>query len=105
MAQRDASSKRQAPDLDEQVRTYETVRPTYELFTRKLKDLLDTLVEAAGIQIHVIEARSKEPMSVREKLQRPGKSYPLGFIELTDLCGCRVITHYSDECIKIGDLI
>lgn len=92
-------------DIDQQVKSYELELPTYEEFARKLKDLIETILDTRGIQIHIIEARAKDIESLREKLQRPGKSYKRGLKDISDFCGLRIITYYADDCLRVADII
>jgi putative GTP pyrophosphokinase len=91
--------------IEQQVRQYEDVRPTYKGFAERIEHLIGDLIANTSITAHLIESRVKTISSFREKLSRDGKSYRDGVAEMPDLCGCRIITYYQDDCVKIGDLL
>ena len=84
--------------------TYAQNYPTQKLFTAKLEELISGLVRTAGIDIVLIESRTKEPASFLEKIQRKHK-YVDPIAEIPDLSGVRVITYYAEDVEKIGDLL
>src|SRR5262245_45597998 len=81
--------------VDSIAREYETRRPTFELFTRRLQALLETLLADGNIRVHAIESRTKGVVEFREKVGRPGKRYLNPVTEITDLTGLRIITYYQ----------
>ncbi|MFM0235923.1 GTP pyrophosphokinase [Paraburkholderia sediminicola] len=84
---------------------YERVRPDYLRFTTKIESLLSDILQARDIGYHLIEARTKDAASFREKIVRSSKSYTNPMEELTDLTGLRIITYYQDDAALIGELI
>ncbi|HEX7887860.1 MAG TPA: hypothetical protein VF522_00755 [Ramlibacter sp.] len=71
----------------------------------KLQTLLTELLVARGIAVHLIEGRTKEVASFREKITRASKAYVNPLVELTDLTGIRIIAYYQDDALAIGSLI
>lgn len=84
---------------------YERARPDFTRLTAKLQTLLTELLAARGIAVHLIEARTKEVSSFREKITRASKAYVDPITELTDLSGIRIITYYQDDAHAIESLI
>lgn len=73
-------------------------------FTEKAKSLLIDLLDAEGIRVHSISARTKNRDSLAKKLRRAEKGYSQP-AELTDLCGIRIITYFDDETSAVADVI
>lgn len=92
-------------DLKKQIELYEIERPRFLSFSDRIRALLCDLVAANSIDVHVIESRAKSVSSFRDKLSRPGKSYETPLKQMPDLCGCRVITYYQDDCIKVAEVL
>lgn len=84
---------------------YDRVRPDYLRFTSKIESLLSDILHAREIGYHLIEARTKDVASFREKIVRASKAYTNPLEELTDLTGLRIITYYQDDAALIGELI
>lgn len=55
--------------------------------------------------IHHVEYRVKELLSLEEKLKRPGKHYTDPLLDVTDLIGLRVIGYYDGDISIISHLI
>lgn len=91
--------------VDECCAHYDRVRPDYLRFTTKIESLLSDILQARDIGYHLIESRTKEAASFREKIVRASKSYTNPLEELTDLTGLRIITYYQDDAELIGKLI
>jgi len=91
--------------ISKQIQDYENCRLSYEAFSLKLKELLRLIVEANDLKIHSIEARTKTVDSFHEKITRLGKTYHDPLKEVPDLCGCRIITYYSDEVSMIAEIL
>jgi putative GTP pyrophosphokinase len=91
--------------VDILVQEYENIRPLHEQFTKRLAELLKTLLSDARIRIHTLESRTKEVSSFREKLTRPGKSSGDPIKEISDLTGIRIIVYYLDDIEQVSSLI
>jgi ppGpp synthetase/RelA/SpoT-type nucleotidyltranferase len=89
---------------DEILETYLSVRPRYEVFGKRVADLLESLITEADIRILMVDSRAKTIDSLREKLSRPDKSYS-SLSEIPDLAGVRVIAFYQDDCTRIAELV
>ena len=64
--------------------------PLYERFTDKLSKLIHELLELNGVQFST-ERRVKSETSFREKITNPDKHYKYPLLEITDICGARII--------------
>lgn len=91
--------------IDDWCFQYEKVRPDYLRFTSKIQSLVEDLLQARGIGFHVIESRTKEISSFREKITRTSKSYSDPLTELTDLSGLRIVTYYQSDASLATELI
>jgi putative GTP pyrophosphokinase len=87
------------------VEEFERLRPEYVRFTQKLDVLLRDLLQAKDIDFHLQEARTKENLSLREKIVRSARTSAGLLNEITDLSGLRVITYYEDDAIAVANLI
>lgn len=90
---------------DRSVDQFAHQRHEYVRFTSKLEVLLRELLMAEKIDYHLLESRTKEVASFRDKVARTSKTYRDPLSEITDLCGLRVITYYQDQVDAIGRLI
>lgn len=84
---------------------FEQLRPQYTRFTTKLDALFRDLLTAKKIEIHLLESRTKDKRSLREKLLKSAKAYKDPLKEVTDLTGLRIITYYQDEADAVAKLI
>lgn len=93
-------------DIDRVIAEYSgTQQANYRLFTARVQELLTTLLKGAGIQPHSITSREKSAASLREKIQRDGKSYANPLEDITDLAGVRVITYFPTDVDKVVPII
>lgn len=90
---------------DDVVAEYARLRPLQEEFTRRLTDLLHTLIADRSIEVHGIESRTKTIESLREKMTRGTKGYSQALDQVTDLTGIRVIVYYNDDVDAISRLV
>lgn len=90
-------------NIDEVVAQYSKQLPMYERFTRKLKDLLEILLEANAIEYDDIRCRTKTVESLRDKIEDRSYADPLN--EITDLSGVRIIVHRLSDVPKVRRLI
>jgi putative GTP pyrophosphokinase len=84
---------------------FERIRPEYARFTAKLENLLRDLLRAKSIDIHLIESRTKELSSLKDKITRSSKTHTDPLTEFTDLSGLRIITYYNDDADAVAKLI
>ncbi len=91
--------------MSESIKEYTLIRPSYEIFQNKLTELLKELIRESNIEIVSIESRTKSIESFKEKINRPEKNYNNPINDITDLCGIRIITYYTEDIYKIAQLI
>lgn len=91
--------------IDTAVEEFAHRRNEYVRFTSKLEVLIRELLAAEKIDIHLLESRTKDVTSFRDKVARTSKAYRDPLAEVTDLCGLRVIAYYQDQVDAIGRLI
>ncbi len=88
----------------QQVPRFEEVLPAYKTYARVLAGLLQDAVR--GIAPHsIVQARPKAPPSFAEKILRKRKQYTDPLIDMTDLCGARIITHTAAEVYEVAAFI
>lgn len=97
--------RKTTPSNDEWVAAYESRRIHQSRYTKKLESLLIEILEAKQIGFHLIEARTKDIESFREKISRTSKAYNNPLEEITDLTGLRIITYYQNDAMLIGEAI
>jgi len=90
---------------------YQKIRPLYEEFAHKLKNILLEALRAAEIKVSSVDARGKEIDSFRKKaaepsLEDPNKpKYPDPLVDITDLAGIRIITFFPRTHEKVESAI
>lgn len=90
--------------LEVWIKTYESLRPTYEKLTSTMKDLLTHLLKQEQIDYsHPVQSRTKSLASFEEKRIR--KRYTDPIKETTDLTGLRILVYYPDEISRVKDII
>lgn len=80
------------------------VAPRLEARGRALTAELSGWLAAAGIKVHSVVARVKDPASLARKLARPDRDY-VELWDLTDLLGLRVITYFEDAVDRVGAVL
>lgn len=83
---------------------FSDVAPALEASGHSLTAALSTWLGQAGIKVHSIVARVKDPASLARKLARPDRDY-VDLWDLTDLLGLRVITYFEDAVDRVGGVI
>lgn len=81
------------------------IQPRYEAFTRRLRDLLASLLAEKRLKVHLVEARTKNAESFRRKISRSDKKYADPLTEITDIAGIRVIVYDESNVKAICHLI
>lgn len=77
----------------------------YEQFTDLLKDTIEKLLETKEVRYDHIAWRTKDIDSFAEKIARDGKHYTNPLIDVTDLCGIRIVVNSLSDLNPIVDLI
>lgn len=87
------------------VEKYKELKPIYEGFSQSLIMLLKSILDANNIKFHLIEGRSKEVESFKNKIETKKEKYGNPLKEIMDLCGVRIIVYYQTDIDKIDLLI
>jgi len=80
--------------LREQVRAYKVVQPVHKVMAETLREVLEAASDRHAPQA-IVGARAKALSSFAEKIIRKGYREPM--VQMTDLCGARVITNTHAE--------
>jgi putative GTP pyrophosphokinase len=91
-------------DLSAILREYDQVRVKYKQLAEKLQGLLTALLFENDLRVHSVTSRLKDRGSLEAKLQNSQTEYST-LDEVTDLSGIRVITYFSKDVDKVGDII
>lgn len=83
---------------------YSNCKNLYDELSDKLKILMNELMLDAQLQHHSISSRSKSIESLKGKLSKPDKNYKT-LEDITDLCGLRIITYFSEDVDKVAQII
>lgn len=73
-------------------------------YTERIEALIRDFFEAENVRVLSVTSRVKETASLADKLLRLDKTYD-SINDVTDICGVRVITYYSDEVDRIAKII
>lgn len=82
---------------------YTERKDTYDLFGKKLVDLIEGLLIRDNIDYQSISYRLKKEDSFRNKVNKKNKYKDI--TDMTDVCGVRIITYYSDTVDKVAEII
>ena len=74
-----------------------------QAFGLKLEGLIQSTLEANGLQVPNVTSRVKSKASVRRKLERPDREGDIS--SLTDILGIRIITYFRDDFDAAARLI
>jgi ppGpp synthetase/RelA/SpoT-type nucleotidyltranferase len=75
----------------------------YEAFCSTTADLIKRLLSSKRIEVHSISSRCKDRSSFEKKVTK--KNHYKNLLDITDLAGIRIITHYSDDVDTIAKVI
>lgn len=81
---------------------YSDSRGSYEDCLNYVENTVKNIIKSQSINVHEIIGRVKTVESLEGKVKR--KNYS-NLAEITDLCGIRIITYFSDDVDKIAELI
>jgi len=88
----------------EQVKLFKQLQPEYETYAKVLENVL----KAAGdiyAPLCIVQSRAKSIPSFAEKAIRKAHKYKEPTVQITDLCGARIITHFQDQAERICQFI
>lgn len=75
----------------------------YERLLEYTKTTLKSLLNEKNIKFHEIEGRIKDKESLKKKIEIKDKYTELS--DITDICGLRIITFFSDDVDRIANLL
>ena len=84
------------------VEGYSVSRGSYEDCLNYVENTVKNIIKSESINVHEIIGRVKTVESLKGKVKR--KNYS-NLAEITDLCGIRIITYFSDDVDRIAELI
>ena len=84
------------------VEEYSASRGSYEACLKYVENTVESIIKSQSINVHEIIGRVKTVESLQGKVKR--KNYS-NLAEITDLCGIRIITYFSDDVDRIAELI
>lgn len=90
-------------EKDKIFKQYVDKKDTYDLFGKKLVDLIEGLLIREKIDYQSISYRVKNEDSFRNKVVKKNKYKDI--TDITDVCGVRIITYYSDTVDKVAKII
>lgn len=82
---------------------FDDTKGNYERLLEYIKATIKSLLNDRKIQFHEIEGRIKDRESLKEKIEIKDKYAHLS--EITDICGIRIITFFSDDVDEIAKLL
>lgn len=83
---------------------YDRSRELNAAFTSKLESTIRSVLQARGVNVGSITSRVKERDKLREKVEKSPDKYKT-LSDVTDVCGVRVITDFSDQVDMVGGII
>ena len=82
---------------------FEKIRPVYEKFAVLLSQILQKAVDQLGY-LAIVQVRAKKVVSFSNKIIMKDK-YQNPLIDVTDLCGGRVIVHFQSQVAAVCEFI
>tara|TARA_R110000787_G_scaffold284184_1_gene397645 strand:+ start:86 stop:967 length:882 start_codon:yes stop_codon:yes gene_type:complete len=93
-------------DLNEKSRRdYREKWARHRTFTEEVQSIVTKNLIETGVDVAVVEGRTKSVESFFGKISRDDKTYSKPLEEVTDLSGCRVITYYNDDIDTVEEII
>jgi ppGpp synthetase/RelA/SpoT-type nucleotidyltranferase len=85
------------------IAAFEKIRPDYIEFAKLIETILNKAVGSLSL-LAIVQARPKGVVSFSNKIITKDK-YQNPLVDMTDLCGARVIVHFQSQVEKICDFI
>jgi len=92
------------PELNALLLQWGREAPHWQELGAAVHALLGAALREAGVAVHSVNFRVKDPEHLKEKLGRPEKEYD-ALHDVTDLLGLRVITYFEDDVDRVAALI
>ncbi|WP_342476593.1 RelA/SpoT domain-containing protein [Paenibacillus sp. FSL H7-0350] len=93
----------QVKNIDEIMQWYTINRPKYSSLASKVENIIEEVLDSAGITYYSISSRAKETDSFFKKASKDKYNDPINQIQ--DLAGIRIITYIKSEVIKCCEVI
>lgn len=84
---------------------YEADYSTIQAFTKKLELLVREILDDQGIMVHSVNGRTKDKESLTKKIENSPNGHYEKLNDITDLCGVRIITYFSDDVDQAANAI
>jgi len=97
--------KKSEKTLEDWCEIYKKKIDFYERFSEKMTDLLLELIDQEKIELSQIDCRAKSVESFSKKIQSDEKAYKNPLEDITDLAGIRIVTYYTEDADRIGEII
>lgn len=91
--------------IEEIEQQYKNQYPFFQNFTKRLEQLLKTILDNSKIKYHLIESRAKSVESFCEKINKDPSKYTNPIYDVTDKCALRIIVFYTEDLLKIERII
>lgn len=82
---------------------YSQQKHVYDVFGKKMVDLLENLLKNDCIEYQSINYRVKDEEKFKNKVIKKNKYKDIK--DITDVCGIRIVTSYSDTVDKVAEII
>jgi len=76
----------------------------YRAYSEEIENLIRKLLRDKGLGFYSITSRTKDKEGLKNKIINKDQKYQ-SLSEITDLCGVRIITYYTNEVDAIADLL
>jgi GTP pyrophosphokinase len=86
------------------MREYDQKLSIFSKFTATIQQLVSETLKENGATAHSLTFRVKSRASLLKKLDKPDAEYR-SLEDVTDICGIRVITYFSDEVDRVASLL
>jgi len=83
---------------------YDNSSLDFDLFTTKIKGLIDAILAEEKLQVHSVACRTKTKESLAGKIAKEIGKYN-SLREITDVSGIRIITYFEDDVDRIAEII
>lgn len=88
--------------LCQYITRYQNLKTDFDTYAKKLIEILNEIAKKYA-PLAIVQARAKTVPSFTEKIVRKGYTFP--FIQMTDLCGARIITPTLDQMRAVCEII
>lgn len=87
------------------VEEYSQIRHQYEVYTGRLGELINDLMQASEVSSYILEKRTKELESFRKKISSAERIYEDPMHQVTDLSGIRIILKSIKDIESVEEIL